>query len=267
LKSIGIAIDIAVLGIFPGIIGTVVLSIVCTLASSHFITSVPIGTFGSYVSHFFVALSEAITGNVNIANSGSTGGLVGGIAVGIYIIYYAKAANNLCVIEFEHLYALGSIGAFTGVITARVDEAIGNALLTKFNVGIPVGGAALGAFSGLLGGALMVIAKVPVEILTETAVTKVGGLVVTITAVIGEFIGCILIGTYFSSSMIFVGLLGIAFSVISVVILITVRQTRDIHIPLNDIITNFGEAIPSSSDKGNAANNWVQYKINLSSET
>jgi hypothetical protein len=261
LKDIGVVVDIAVLFIFAGILSAVVLSIVCTLASSYFITSALIGKFGPYLSYLIgnaVALSRAITGDFNIASSGFTGGLVGGIIVGIY---RTKAANNLRVTELD-AYALGAIGAFTGYIITRVDEAIGNALM--INVGIPVGGAALGAFSGLLGGALLVIVKVPMKMLTETAVTKFGGLVATITAVFGGFIGGIL-GGYFSSSIIFVGLLGIAFSVTSMVLLtavFTVRQTRDIRIPLKDIIALFGEAIQSKSDKGNAANNnRIHYKI------
>jgi hypothetical protein len=222
LKSINEADDIAVPLILPGIINTMILSTVCAWASRYFITSALIGTFGPYISYFIenvIALSEAITGNVNIASSGVTGGLIGTIIVGIYYTD-TEAAND----EFE-VYALGAIGAITGFITARVDEAIGNALLT--NVGIPIGGAALGAFSGLLGGALMVIAKVPME-----SVTKVGGLVVTITAMTGGFIGGI-IGGYFSFSATFTGLFGIAFSVTSTVILIAVtiiRQRRYLHI-------------------------------------
>jgi hypothetical protein len=260
LKSIGTFVDVAVLFIFAGIVSVVVLSTVCALASSYFITSAIMGKFGPYVSYFIgniIALSEAITGD--LASSGFTGGLLGGIAVGIY---RTKAANNLHVTEFE-VYALGAIGAITGFITTRVDEAIGDAPL-KITAGTPFGDAALGAFSGLFGGALLVIVKVPMETLTETAITKVGGLIVTITAVIGGVIGGIL-GGYFSISVVFAGLLGIAFSVISMVILtavITVRQTRNIRIPLKDIIVLFGEAIRSKSDKGNAVNNnRVQYKI------
>jgi hypothetical protein len=257
-KSIREANEIAVPLILPGIIDTMILSTVCALTSSYFTTSALIGKFGPYVSHFFgnvIALSEVITGNTNIAISGFSGGLLGGIAVGIYIYYIAP--NDLCLTEFE-VCALGVIGTIFGFITARVDETIGNALL------IPIGGAALGAFSGLLGGALLVIVKVPMEILIKSAVTKFGGMVVTVTAVIGGFIGGIL-GGYLSFGAIFTGLLGITFSVTSIVFLtatISVRQTRDICIPLKDIIVLFGEAIRSKSDQGNAANNSrVQYKI------
>ena len=124
-------IDIVVLFIFASIIGIVILSTVCTWASSYFITSTLMGTFGPYVSYFIgnvIALRETITGNANIASSGFNGGLIGGIIAGIY---RTKAANDLRDNEFE-VYALGAIGAITGCITARLDEAIGNALLTKF---------------------------------------------------------------------------------------------------------------------------------------
>ena len=258
LKDIGTVVDIAVLFIFAGIVSAVILSTICALASSYFITSALIGTFGPYVSHFIgnvIVLSETITGDLNIASSGFTGGLLGGIIIGIY---RTKAANNQHITEYE-IYALGAIGAITGFITTRIDEVVGNALLT--NVGIPVGGAALGAFAGLLGGSLLVIVKVPMEMLTKTAATKVGGLIVTITTVIGGFIGGI-IGGYFSFSAIFAGLLGIAFSATSVVILtviVFIRQKRDIHIPLNDIIKMFGVAIQRKRNAAN--NNWVQYKI------
>ena len=213
-------IDIVVLFIFASIIGIVILSTVCTWASSYFITSTLMGTFGPYVSYFIgnvIALHETITGNANIASSGFNGGLIGGIIAGIY---RTKAANDLRDNEFE-VYALGAIGAITGCITARLDEAIGNALLTKFDVGIPLGGVALGAFSALIGGAFLVTAKIPMGIVNKTAVTKVGGLVVTVTLMTGGFIGGI-IGGYFSCSAVFTGLLGITFSVTSMVILTAV---------------------------------------------
>jgi hypothetical protein len=211
LKSIGAVVDITVLFFFAGIVSTVILSRV-----SYFIISALIG---SHISFFIGNISEAITGDLNIASSGITGGLIGGIAVGIY-----RTKDLVHFNEFEIICALGAIGVITGFITTRVDEAIGNALLTK--VGIPVGGIALGAFSGLLGGAFIVIfifnLKVP-------------------NSVIGGFIGGV-IGGYFLFSVIFTGLLGIAFSLTSMVLLtavIIVRQITDICIPLNDIITNF----------------------------
>ena len=191
LKRIGAVIDTTVLFIFVGIIIIMIVTRV-----SYFIISALIGP---YFSGIVIALCEAITGNFNIASSGITSGFLSGIIVGIYM-HHTEAAN-----EFE-VCALGAIGAVTGFITVRVDdhEAIANALVTNF------GGAALGAFSGLLGGALIVIAKVLVEMLIKTAGTKVGGLVVAITTLIGGLIGSIIGAT-------FIGLLGIAFSAISIV--------------------------------------------------
>ena len=262
IKDIGRVVDIAVLFILASTVSAVVLSIICTLAGSYFITSALIGTFGPYVSNSIgnvTAFSEAITGDFNIASSGFTGGLVGAIIAGIYRI---NVHNDLT--EFE-AYALGAVGAVTGFIVARVDKAIGDTLLRI--VWIPIGGAALGAISGFIGGVLLIIAKVVMSILADIAAANIGDKVATITAVIGGFVGGI-IGGYFTSSVILAGLIGIAFSTTSVAIFIaiicTIKQyhiQRGIHIPLNDIITNFGEVI---TDQGGASDkNWVQYKINL----
>ena len=76
---------------------------------------------------------------------------------------------------------------------------------------------------------------------------------------IGGFAGSMIDG-YFTSNVIFVGLIGIAFSMFN-----ADSTKRIIRIPLNDIIANFGEAVhareSSTNQGGSANNNWIQYKI------
>ena len=86
-----------------------------------------------------------------------------------------------------------------------------------------------------------------------------GGIKTTINAMIGGFAGG-MIGGYFTSNLIFAGLIGIASSVFN-----ADSKKRIIRILLNDIIANFGEVVhareSSINQGGTVNNNWIRYKI------
>ena len=84
----------------------------------------------------------------------------------------------------------------------------------------------------------------------------------TTSAMIGGFVGAF-VGVYFTSSVIFTGLSGITFSIISIAILTVIRQRqikRGISIPLNDVIATFGVVTKSNIDQ-DRGDRWVQYKV------
>ena len=168
----------------------------------YFIISALNGSFGSFISW----LTRYMAAWFKIGSLALTGGMVGRI-IGPKL-YQTKGVNNTTALNF----VLGIIGAVTGVI--NVKETIGFTLWQI--VGISIGGA-LGGISGAAVGFLLVFANgFTMEILANG---NTGGIKTTINAMIGGFAGG-MIGGYFTSNLIFAGLIGIA----SVYLMLTVKK-------------------------------------------
>ena len=209
-RDIGRATDKLVLLILIGGICATVLAVAGALAGGYFIISV--GSAAAVVS------KAAFIGDFNTVTVASIhiSGLAGGLTGGILTTIYHNEINGTHAATEANLkaYALAAVvGATTGAIFASMDEIIGD----RFWIAII--DVALGAISGTAGGFSTLFIKVPAFMTRVADYSKsallahasVGGIVTTVTAVvIGEFVG-----GYFTSSMIFVGLIAIAYSIVS----------------------------------------------------
>ena len=249
-RDAGRAIDKNCCLIFVGILCTALSSVTGAYAGGYFIASALSGEFGSVMSWFI----GCVVALFKIGNSALTGGLVGiFIGIKVYRTFVKAVSDDMTVQIF--VFGFG-IGAISGALMT-----IGDTLWQIFWMPMYIGGATLGAISGSVVG---FIAKIIImEKLADTAIANVGGIVGTISAMVGGFVGG-LVGVYLTSSVIFTGLSGITFSIISIAILTVIRQRRikqGIIIPLNDIIATFGTVTKSNIDQDRGGR-WIQYKVN-----
>ena len=227
-RDVGTAVDKTCCLILAGISIAALSSVVGAYTSDYFITSAFNGTLGSltYI-HWFTGYVGALLEISSLALNGGAIGMIIGLR-----FYNTKPVGS------RALFGYTAIGIVSGAII--VEGIMGFTFWQT--VWMPIVGATLGSISGFIAGFLLVFADSFAMGILQGANRTNEGIKATIIAMSGGFAGSF-IGSYFLSSVIFAGLIGITFSVTSVMIIFGIANSLRIHVLLNNIIANFEEVV------------------------